>query len=87
MKNTETKVIRHIDKLGRLSMPIDARRAMDIGPDDPIAIEYNSETMTLRKYRKPYICAVCGNTTTSHAGGMLLCKTCHDMIIRNWKED
>lgn len=52
--------IRTIDPLGRVTIPIEWRKAADIKDGDPVEIIPNGNEITLRKYRPG--CVFCGNT-------------------------
>ena len=54
----ETGVIRPIDGLGRVVLPIEIRRKMDINNGDYLEIFIDKNSIILQKYAKS--CAFCG---------------------------
>lgn len=46
-----TGVVRKIDELGRIVIPMELRRTMDIHTGDPIAIFVDGESIILQKYQ------------------------------------
>ncbi len=53
-----TGIIRNIDELGRLVIPKEMRRSMDIGTDDPMEIFVDEDKIVLKKYEPT--CIFCG---------------------------
>ncbi|OXS54072.1 AbrB family transcriptional regulator [Cohnella sp. CIP 111063] len=45
-----TGIVRKVDELGRIVLPIELRRTMGIGEKDPIEIFVDGERIMLRKY-------------------------------------
>ena len=45
-----TGVIRQLDSLGRIVLPIELRRTLDIGPKDMLEIFVEGNSVILRKY-------------------------------------
>ncbi len=48
MKNTG--IVRKLDELGRITLPIELRRNLGIGDRDPLEIYVDGETIVLQKY-------------------------------------
>jgi len=55
-----TGIVRRIDTLGRIVLPIEIRRIMDMDIKDPLEIFVEGETIILEKY-KPR-CVFCSKT-------------------------
>ncbi len=53
-----TGVIRQLDSLGRIVLPIELRRHLQIGPKDMLEIFVEENTVILRKYEPD--CFFCG---------------------------
>lgn len=53
-------VIRRIDELGRVVIPIDMRTLLDISEKDPVEIHVDGSSIILKKYEQK--CIFCGNT-------------------------
>ena len=55
-----TGVIRQLDSLGRIVLPIELRRTLDIGPKDMLEIFVAGNSVILRKYEPD--CLFCGGS-------------------------
>ncbi len=55
-----TGIVRKIDELGRIVLPIEIRRTMHIDVRDPMEIYVDGNTIILRKYEQE--CVFCGST-------------------------
>lgn len=55
-----TGIVRRVDDLGRVFIPIDLRRAYEIDFGDPLEIFTTDQGIVLRKYQPG--CTFCGNT-------------------------
>ena len=44
-----TGIVRRLDELGRITLPIELRRNLDIGEKDPIEIYVSEDTIILKK--------------------------------------
>lgn len=70
-----TGIVRKVDELGRLVLPVELRRVLDISNKDPIEIFVDEYAITLRKYEPA--CVFCGSAngmTVLH--GKNVCDTC-----------
>jgi transcriptional pleiotropic regulator of transition state genes len=62
-----TGIVRKIDELGRIVLPIEMRRTLEIAERDPMEIYVDGDKIILVKYvprklsgKKKYVCADCG---------------------------
>ena len=55
-----TGIVREIDTLGRIVLPIELRRTFDISPKDPIEVYTEGELIVLKKFQNS--CLFCGET-------------------------
>ena len=70
-----TGMIRQLDTLGRIVLPIELRRTLDIEAKDMLEIYVEGETVVLRKYEPN--CHFCGGTEElSSFRDKLICKDC-----------
>jgi AbrB family transcriptional regulator, transcriptional pleiotropic regulator of transition state genes len=53
-----TGIVRKVDELGRVVLPIELRRTMDIAIKDPLEIYTDENTIILKKYEPA--CIFCG---------------------------
>ncbi|MDR1669874.1 MAG: AbrB/MazE/SpoVT family DNA-binding domain-containing protein [Oscillospiraceae bacterium] len=54
-----TGITRKVDELGRIVLPIELRRTLDIAEKDPIEIYVDGNCVVLKKYELS--CVFCGN--------------------------
>ena len=54
-----TGVVRKIDELGRIVLPIEIRRTLDIDIKDPVEIFVDDDMIILKKHQSS--CIFCGN--------------------------
>ena len=70
-----TGVVRKIDELGRIVIPIELRRTMDLEEKDALEIYVDNEKIILRKYEPA--CLFCGNAeNVMNYKGKNICKGC-----------
>ncbi len=70
-----TGIIRKIDELGRIVLPIEIRNAMDIKNRDSIEIYVEEDKIILKKYQPA--CLFCGNPdNVTLFKGKLICAEC-----------
>jgi transcriptional pleiotropic regulator of transition state genes len=70
-----TGVVRQLDTLGRIVLPIELRRTMDIGVKDMVEIFVEDDRIILKKYNPA--CIFCGDARdVSPYKGKLVCKSC-----------
>lgn len=71
----EVGIVRKIDKLGRLVMPAEFRRVLNIKLEDPIEIFMEGETIKLRKYEDSCVFC-CSKENLTDLMGKKVCKDC-----------
>lgn len=54
-----TGIVRKVDELGRIVLPIELRRSLDIEIKDPVEIYVDGNYILLKKYEPA--CVFCGN--------------------------
>ena len=70
-----TGIVRKVDELGRIVLPIEMRRTLGIGEKDPLEMFTEKETIILRKHRPA--CLFCGNANDNiEYRGKRVCKSC-----------
>lgn len=68
-------VVRKVDELGRVVIPIEVRRNLGIAEKDPLEIYVDSEKIILKKYEPT--CIFCGEAgSIKHFRGKKICKEC-----------
>lgn len=74
-----TGIVRKVDELGRVVLPIELRRTLDISPRDPLEIFIEEDTVILKKYQPACIfCAQAENVEPFK--GKNLCSACREEI-------
>ncbi len=58
MKIKSTGIVRKVDELGRIVLPIELRRTLDIGEKDAVEIYVEGTSIVLKKYQPS--CIFCG---------------------------
>lgn len=70
-----TGIVRNIDELGRIVIPKEIRRVMQIASADPVEIYVEEDKIILKKH-SPY-CSFCGSSTEiSEFKGKKICTGC-----------
>jgi transcriptional pleiotropic regulator of transition state genes len=70
-----TGIVRKVDELGRVVIPIELRRTLGIGEKDALEIYVDGERIMLKKYEPA--CIFCGNAdNVSYFKGKIICHIC-----------
>ena len=70
-----TGIVRRIDELGRVVLPIELRRTLEISDGDSLEIFTEDNTIVLKKYQPA--CIFCGNVKdVSTYKGRNICPSC-----------
>ncbi|WP_226530889.1 AbrB/MazE/SpoVT family DNA-binding domain-containing protein [Metabacillus niabensis] len=56
-------VVRKVDELGRIVIPIELRRAYEISIGDPLEIYVNEDQIILKKYKPQHQCMITGDVS------------------------
>lgn len=70
-----TGIIRKVDDLGRIVLPIELRRMLDIAERDELEIYMESDRIVLRKYEPACIFCSSSNDLASYSGKNV-CRDC-----------
>ena len=74
-----TGIVRKVDELGRVVIPIEIRNEFDIAEKDPIEIYVDGSTIILKKYEPN--CVFCGNTKSLISyKDKLVCSKCAEKL-------
>lgn len=74
-----TGIVRRIDELGRIVLPIELRRSLDIGERDALEIHVEGDSIILRKYEQA--CVFChGKDELRAFRDKLVCASCRTEI-------
>lgn len=70
-----TGIVRKVDELGRVVLPVELRRTLDIEEKDALEIFVDEETIILKKYEPA--CIFCGNAKEiTNFKGKNICPDC-----------
>ena len=77
-----TGIVRKVDELGRIVLPIELRRTLDIEVKDALGIYVDGSQIILKKYEPA--CIFCGNAkNVIHFKGRNLCEDCLHELSQN----
>jgi transcriptional pleiotropic regulator of transition state genes len=75
----DTGIVRRVDDLGRIVIPMELRRTLGINVKDPISISTEGDRIILQKHRDA--CAICGSEEhTLEVKGRAVCEHCVEEI-------
>ena len=70
-----TGIVRHVDELGRIVIPKEMRKKMDLASSDPVEIYVDGDKIILTKYHP--CCNFCGSENdTVEFKGKKICADC-----------
>ena len=70
-----TGIVRKVDELGRIGLPIELRRTLNIEIKDPLEIYVDGESIMLKKYQPA--CVFCGSSDNiKQIKGKNVCGNC-----------
>jgi AbrB family transcriptional regulator, transcriptional pleiotropic regulator of transition state genes len=70
-----TGIVRKVDELGRVVIPIELRRTLDIAEKDALEIYVDDDRIILKKYKPNMACVVTGEVSDDNfklAGGKII---------------
>ncbi|HAI20609.1 MAG TPA: AbrB family transcriptional regulator [Clostridiales bacterium UBA8153] len=74
-----TGIVRKVDELGRVVLPIELRKTLNIEQKDSLEIYVDGDKIILRKYEPA--CVFCGNAyNVEHFKGKNVCQSCMTQI-------
>jgi transcriptional pleiotropic regulator of transition state genes len=72
---SDTGIVRRVDALGRIVIPMEMRRVLGVNVKDPLSISLEGDRIVLTKYRDA--CAICGSQkNVSYVKGRAICASC-----------
>ena len=76
-----TGIVRPLDELGRIVIPIELRRTYDIGPKDSLEIYVDGDKIILKKFQRS--CTFCGNKEgVTEIKGKFVCADCAQELAK-----
>lgn len=77
----DTGIVRRVDDLGRIVLPMELRRTLDIRVKDPLSITVEGDRIVLQRPRD--VCALCGQADdVVSVKERSLCSACIDTVKR-----
>ena len=77
-----TGIVRKVDELGRVVIPIELRRTLGIDEKDALEIYVDNERIVLKKYEPA--CIFCNSAEdVQNFKGKLVCKSCVQAMMEN----
>lgn len=77
-----TGIVRRVDELGRIVLPVELRRTLDISERDPLEIYVDGASIVLRKFRPN--CIFCNSSRgVSEFRGKNVCQKCLRASVRH----
>ena len=74
-----TGIVRRVDQLGRIVIPIELRRTLGVNIKDPVEIFTEGDTIILKKYEPA--CVFCGESRdVSDYKGKKICPDCMEEV-------
>lgn len=74
-----TGIVRKVDELGRIVLPIELRRTLSINEKDALEIFVDNDKIILQKYEPA--CIFCGNASDIiNYKGRNICKECREAL-------
>jgi AbrB family transcriptional regulator, transcriptional pleiotropic regulator of transition state genes len=78
-----TGIVRHIDELGRIVIPIEIRKRFGLGEKDPLEIFVKDDTILLSRPREH--CVFCGRTgDVEEHRGRSVCRSCISELAQSY---
>ncbi|MDZ4169300.1 MAG: AbrB/MazE/SpoVT family DNA-binding domain-containing protein [Coriobacteriia bacterium] len=76
----DTGIVRRVDDLGRIVIPMELRRTLGIKVKDPLAIFVEGDRIILQKHKD--VCAICGaaDSTMVTVSDRPVCEACTSAI-------
>lgn len=69
-----TGIVRKVDELGRIVLPIELRRTLDIAEKDPLEIYVDGDSIVLKKYQSACIFCDSAHDVTKFKGKNICAK-------------
>lgn len=77
-----TGIVRKVDELGRIVLPIELRRTLDIAEKDSLEIYVDGSTIVLKKHQPSCIFCDSLKEVTTHHGKNICAKCIQDLSMK-----
>lgn len=77
-----TGIIRKVDHLGRIVLPKELRKSLNLQDDTPMEISVDGDTILLRKHSTESTCVFCGKEDPEGTvfSGQCVCRSCLEKL-------
>ncbi len=86
-----TGIVRKVDELGRVVIPIELRRTLDIKEKDSLEIYVDDDRIILKKYKPNMTCAITGEVSEENIslanGKLVLSKEGAELLYNEIKQN
>jgi transcriptional pleiotropic regulator of transition state genes len=86
-----TGIVRKVDELGRIVVPVELRRTLDIELKDPVEIFVDGELIIFKKYSPNMACKLTGEVTNENKafadGKLILSPKGAEILIKEIKSN
>ncbi|MFC7394716.1 AbrB/MazE/SpoVT family DNA-binding domain-containing protein [Scopulibacillus cellulosilyticus] len=81
-----TGIVRKVDELGRVVIPIELRRTLGINEKDALEIYVDDDRIVLKKYKPSMTCQITGDTDENNlsidGGKLILSKEGAEVVLK-----
>ena len=81
-----TGIVRKVDDLGRIVLPIELRRVLDIEDKDPLEIYVDDDTIVLKKYQPACVFCASGEDVLVY-NGRNVCRHCVEEMFEQMRSE
>jgi AbrB family transcriptional regulator, transcriptional pleiotropic regulator of transition state genes len=85
-----TGIVRKVDELGRVVIPIELRRTLDIAEKDALEIYVDDERIVLKKYKPSMTCQITGEVSDTNLtignGKIVLSPEGAELVLKELKD-
>ncbi|MBY6270829.1 MAG: AbrB/MazE/SpoVT family DNA-binding domain-containing protein [Caldibacillus debilis] len=85
-----TGIVRKVDELGRVVIPIELRRTLGINEKDALEIYVDDDKIILKKYKPNMTCQITGDVSDDNAvlanGKLVLSREGAEILLKEIKE-
>jgi len=75
-------IVRNLDQLGRITLPMELRKTLDIKTGDPVEIYVEGDTICLKAVKAKNECALCGSEKLLiNVDGTTICLVCGQKVV------
>lgn len=86
-----TGIVRKVDELGRVVIPIELRRTLDIAEKDSLEIYVDDDRIILKKYKPNMTCQITGEVSDDNLslanGKLILSREGAEMLLKEIQEN